>query len=233
MQIKNRILALIPARAGSKRIPNKNITMLCGKPLLRWTVEFCVSFGLFDEVVISSDSDKILRMAEHWGAVPLERPAELCTSSAGDFGVIKHAIKKFKDYDTIAYMRPTTPFRDKVIVEKAIKTFSEDSLRSIEKMSESAFKCFTIYDGLLEPIWFEGRIDVTDTPSQESEATYHPNGYIDMVKAEIVESGALWGERRGYIITPGVPEIDEPEDLEYAEWWYEKNGKNQNGGMYA
>ena len=224
---KNTILALIPARSGSKRIPNKNVVMLCGKPLMVWSIEFALESKLFDNVVVSSDSEEYLSIAERAGARPLLRPAELATDTAGDKGVIRHAVSVFP-CEIVAYLRPTTPFREREVVQNAIKFYFDNdftSLRSVQEMTESAYKCFELLGGLLIPV-LQNERDVTDEPSQAVEPTFHPNGYIDLVRSNFF-SGALWGQRKGGFVTPRVPEIDTPEDLEYAEWWYERR-KNEN-----
>jgi N-acylneuraminate cytidylyltransferase len=130
----------------------------------------------------------------------------------------------------VVYLRPTTPFRSSGTVLGAIKLMSfkggYDSLRSVEEMSESAYKCFRIKHGILRPL-MDG-IDVTDRPNQELERTYHPNGYVDIVRSKIVERGAnerfLWGEGRYAYITRKVIEIDTEADWQYAEWWIQKRG---------
>ena len=224
---KNTILALIPARSGSKRIPNKNITPLCGKPLMLWTIEFALESKLFENVVVSSDSEEYLAMAERAGATPLLRPAELAEDKAGDGEIIRHALDCYPA-DVVAYLRPTTPFRERKVFQNALKFYFDNdftSLRSVQEMTESAYKCFELLGGLLIPV-LQNERDVTDEPSQAVEPTFHPNGYIDLVRSNFF-SGALWGQRKGGFVTPRVPEIDTPEDLEYAEWWYERR-KNEN-----
>jgi len=221
-----KILALIPARAGSKRVPYKNIRDLCGKPLMQWSVDFAFDSKLFDPVVVSTDSREYAMMAEDWGAWPIMRPQEFASDYAGDFEVIRHCLF-LHDCNLVAYLRPTTPFRDAQVVKEAIEFMLEkgaSSLRSVERMKESAFKCFTMNCGFLNPITEK---DQTDLPNQAVEQTFHPNGYIDLTRTENIKRGLLWGARKAGFMTPAVPEIDTEEDFEYAKWWYERR-KNEN-----
>lgn len=217
-----KILALIPARAGSKRVPHKNIRELCGKPLMKWSVDFAHASGLFDSVMVSTDSVDYAIMAVNWGTIAIDRPEELAFDSAGDLGVIRHCLSIYGGFDLVAYLRPTTPFREPQVVKEAIEFMLEkgaSSLRSVERMKESAFKCFTMNCGFLNPI---GEKDYTDLPNQAVEQTFHPNGYIDLIRTRVVECGLSWGPRKAGFMTPAVPEIDTEEDFEYAKWWYER-----------
>ena len=216
-------IALIPARSGSKRIPNKNIKLLGGNPLMAWSIETAKALKL--ETWVSTDSDEYADMANELGAYALMRPASLASDGAGDLEVIRHAMEEVAG-DMVVYLRPTTPFREAKRVWAAIKImghYDYDSLRSVEEMPESAFKCFGMKDGFLRPL--TKGIDVTDRPNQALPRTYHPNGYVDIVRREIVERGALWGERRYGFITPPVIELDTPEQWEYAEYLINNRGK--------
>jgi CMP-N-acetylneuraminic acid synthetase len=125
--------------------------------------------------------------------------------------------------DLIIYLRPTTPFRREYVVKEAIRLMEMpgyDSLRSVEEMSESAYKCFRIKEGILRPL---SRVDLTDKPNQECPRTYHPNGYIDIVRRSVLEYGSLWGSGRYGFVTPYAIELDTLEQWEFAEWKVMKN----------
>jgi N-acylneuraminate cytidylyltransferase len=106
------ILALIPARGGSKGIPRKNIQVLAGKPLVAWTIEEAKKSEYIDRLVISSEDEEILRIAEEWGCeVPFVRPADLARDDASSVDVVLHAVKKLPGYDYVVLLQPTSPFR--------------------------------------------------------------------------------------------------------------------------
>ena len=112
--MKLKTLAIIPARSGSKGIKNKNIKKLNGKPLINWTIETCLKTKLINYVVVSSDSNNYLDIANKYKISQcILRPKKISGDNSTDLQVINHAIQSIKniDYDLIAYMRPTTPIR--------------------------------------------------------------------------------------------------------------------------
>tara|TARA_B110000908_G_scaffold171795_1_gene235937 strand:- start:4292 stop:4996 length:705 start_codon:yes stop_codon:yes gene_type:complete len=124
-----KILAIIPARSGSKGIPNKNIIDVCGKPLIQYSIESALSLkakGLIEKVIISTDSDTIAQISLKLGAeVPFLRPKEISGDKSKSIDFITHAIKSFEDinecYDAILLLQPTSPLRKLKYLEKSIK----------------------------------------------------------------------------------------------------------------
>ena len=211
-----KIIALIPARAGSKRVPFKNIKEFGGKPLILWSIKTAQVLKL--PCYVSTESRVIGDISRQAGATVIHRPSELASDTATDLDVINHALSSVF-CDLLVYLRPTTPLRDARRVWAAIKImghYDYTSLRSVEEMPESAFKCFGMKDDFLRPL--TKGIDVTDRPNQALPRTFHPNGVCDIVRREIVERGALWGERRYGFITEPVIELDTPEQWEYGEY---------------
>ena len=214
-----KIIALIPARSGSKRIPNKNIKLLGGKPLMAWSIECARALRL--ETWVTTDSDEYADLANELGAYALMRPAALASDSAGDFDVIRHALQEVPG-DLVVYLRPTTPFREAKRVWVAIKImghYDYTGLRSVEEMPESAFKCFGLKGGFLQPL---SKVDITDWPNQRCPKTYKPNGYVDIVRREVIESGELWGAKRWGYVTPPAVELDTLREWEFAEYLIER-----------
>lgn len=211
-------IALIPARSGSKRVPDKNIRELKGKPLMAWSIEVAKACEGIDEVYVSTDDTNYGDIATDNMAFCLMRPDRISTDTAIDFDVINHAFD-CTDFDLCIYLRPTTPFREVYVVERSIRLMQENpeipSLRSVHQMKESAYKFFRIKGSILHPL---SKKDLTDAPNQAVPATYRPNGYVDIVRRENVESGALWGESRYPFITKRTHEIDTEEDFKYAEY---------------
>ena len=121
------VIAIIPARGGSKGLPGKNIKELCGKPLIAWSIEAGLSSKYIDEVMVTTDCEEIARIAREFGAsVPFMRPPELSSDTSTSFGTIKHAINFYdkelhKKFDYIVLLEPTSPLRDKRDINMAIE----------------------------------------------------------------------------------------------------------------
>lgn len=120
-----KILALIPARGGSKGLPRKNIKPLLGKPLIAWTIEQAKASKYVDKVVVSTDDEEIAKVAVKYGAeVPFLRPKELARDESPTIGVILHALEFFSDsgekFDLLALLEPTSPLRDSEDIDKCI-----------------------------------------------------------------------------------------------------------------
>src|SRR4030042_3633861 len=118
MYRNKRILAIIPARGGSKRLPGKNIKILCGKPLIGWTIEQAKSSKYIDDIFVSTDYRSIADIAEQFGIkVPFLRPEELSKDSSSSMDVVEHVLKSYKRsnqlFDFIILLEPTSPLRKK------------------------------------------------------------------------------------------------------------------------
>jgi N-acylneuraminate cytidylyltransferase len=217
-------IALIPARGGSKRIPMKNIKLLGDLPLIVYSILAASGAGL--DVWVSTDHPEISEVACKFGATVIQRPWALCQDHVTDYPVIRHALTVVDYADLVVYLRPTTPFRTAEKIEEALQKMlvtGYDSLRSVHEMSETAYKCFRMKGEFLYPLT---KTDLTDKPNQALPATYHPNGYVDIARREIVDpggqNGSIWGKSRYGFITPRAVELDTPEDWEYAEYIWTK-----------
>jgi CMP-N-acetylneuraminic acid synthetase len=222
------MIVLIPARGQSKRIPRKNIKMLGGKPLIQWTIDAARQLPVKD-VVVSTEDEEIAQVASALGATVLMRPVELASDTATDHDVVRHFLENY-DCECIVYLRPTTPFRDAKIVTKIARIERHDfrctSVRSVQAMEESAFKCFTrqTNDGLLDAIRNPKGHDCTNLPNQMCIQTYSPNGYADILypgSPQFNRSNIFGNVIYGFITPPAI-ELDTPEQWAYAEYLIEK-----------
>lgn len=208
-------LALIPARSGSKGVPNKNIHLLAGYPLLAWAIACAQLYPKIDEVWVSSDSKRYLSLAEGYGAKGLVRPAEYARGDSPDIDFVKHALQ-FTSPDYIFLLRPTTPLRDPFQLKLALTDLKHfpwmTSLRSVHKLSHPIEKLFRRFTWYLEPIYPE-----PDLPRQHFKPCYQANGLVDIIRVKAMGDD-LYGGKVLPFITERTAEIDEPEDLEYAEW---------------
>jgi len=130
---RRRVIAIIPARGGSKGLPGKNIRTLCGKPLIAWSVEAGLASRYIDEVMVTTDSEEIALIAREFGAsVPFLRPAELANDTASSIAVIRHVIeyyeKNMREYfDYTVLLEPTSPLRETVDIDNAIEKLLNSS----------------------------------------------------------------------------------------------------------
>ena len=217
-----KILAVIPARSGSKRIPDKNIATLGGKPLLAWSIETAKQCEMINKIVVSSDSAHYLDIAQDYGAEALIRPSEASNDKSNDYDVLMNIYKHYPECEYFIYLRPTTPFRDVRVVEEAITVVLESpkggaaGLRSFHKTDESGFKLITIAGGQAIPI---GPYD-QDAPDQELPITYKPNGYVDIITRSqlLLLNNRCWGDAMIHFVTPEIIEIDTLSNLKYAEY---------------
>lgn len=166
MYKNKKFLAIIPARGGSKGIPNKNIMDICGKPLIAYTIEAGKKSKYIDEIVVSTDSDSIKVVAKQYGAkVPFLRPEQLSNDTAKSIDVVLHAIDFYKNnnmnFDYIILLQPTSPLRTFEEVDKAIEklvNYDRKSLVSVCEADENPVLMRTIQDEKLrEVISFEGK----------------------------------------------------------------------------
>ena len=145
-------IALIGARAGSERVPGKNIRPLAGHPLLAYAIATARQAGVFDRVIVSTDSEEIAAVAQHYGAdTPIPRPDEYATSTSPDIEWIAYTLDRLPDrYDLFAIVRATNPFRGPDVIrrglEQLVATPEADSIRAVELVKQHPGKMWTLAD---------------------------------------------------------------------------------------
>jgi pseudaminic acid cytidylyltransferase len=219
-------IAVIPARGGSKRILNKNISQFLGKPLIAWSIEAAFKSELFDKVVVSTDDEKIAKIAKEYGAdVPFTRPPELSDDFTATFPVIKHSIKllieqeKF-DIKFICCIYATAPLiqvEDLVLAHKMILDSQKSFVFPVTQFSYPVQRSIKLNsDSEVIPMWPEN----IKKRSQDLEKTYHDAGqfYWGSVNA-FLDDHELFSDRSKVLVLPSnrVCDIDEPSDLVRAE----------------
>ena len=154
-------VALIPARQGSKRVPGKNVRLLNGHPMLAYTIAPALESGVFDAVVVSTDSEETAAIARHYGAeVPFLRPPEIAGELSPDIDWIEDALRRLRDagreYDCFAILRPTSPFRTAETIKRAWGEFlaeqGVDSLRAVEKVTQHPGKMWVVRGKRMTPL---------------------------------------------------------------------------------
>jgi N-acylneuraminate cytidylyltransferase len=221
------VLGVIPARAGSKGIANKNLAKIGSKSLLEWSIRSALLSKKINKVMVSTDSQEYGEMSEALGAgVPFLRPAELAQDLSTDYDFMSHLIFELESRSVfpkfIVHLRPTTPFRDPRIIDEAISFFVESerqytSLRSIHEMSESAYKTFEMDSNgiLMQAFNHSYDLDSANSARQKFPLTFNPNGYVDVLSVDFIKRyKRLHGNRVYGFKTPMVTEVDNSKDLE-------------------
>jgi len=224
-----KIISLIPARGGSKSIPQKNIIKLGKHPLIAYSITESLLSEYIQETIVSTDSSKIAAIAEEYGAsVPFLRPEEISRDNSTDKEFFQHYLDYLKANardvpDLIVHLRPTTPLREINVIDKAIKQMIENkeatSLLSTQKVHMSPFKMFRAEGGYMVPYFeYNGLKESFSLPRQAFESTYVQNGYVDIVRPSIlINTDLLYGDKIKRWETEIVPDIDVLSDYEYAE----------------
>ena len=223
-------VAFVPARSGSERVPQKNVRPLAGHPLLAYAVETALQSGVFDRVVVSTDSEEIADVARWYGAdVPLLRPAEYATATSPDAEWLGFTLERLEStYDLFAIVRATNPFRGPETVRRGLRqllaTPEADSLRAVELVKQHPGKMWVLAeDGrTMTPLLGQEHLDVAWHAGQYQALppVYVQNSALEIAWTRVV---AETGTREGRVVAPFLTEghegfnVDDEEDWERAE----------------
>ncbi len=229
------IIAIIPARGGSKGIKRKNLVPIKDKPLVAYSIQHALESKLINRVIVSSDDDEIIQVSRDYGAeVPFVRPAELAEDHILDLPVFEHALQFLKDTegyeaDVVVHLRPTTPYRKSEWIDEAIELFlkhpESDAVRSVSKPEKHPYRMFTLdKEGFLDPIMKHEHPEPFLLRRQDHPDVYHYNCVIDITRpSTIFEKKSMTGNRLfPYIMNPpDVVDIDTLEDLQFVRTLYQ------------
>mgnify|MGYP006426571539 CR=1 FL=1 len=231
-----KILGLIPARGGSKNVPGKNIKELGGKPLLAFTAEAALASKKLNKVILSSDDDKIIQVAQKYGIdVPFKRPAELAQDNSGSLDVVQHAISfmqsKGEHYDAVCLLQVTSPFRRKGLIDEAIKKFQDgnfDSLVSVLPVPHEYNPHWVFEPDENDELKIATEDKAIIKRRQELPKAYFRDGSIYITKTEVIKQGSLLGKQIGYIVNDSdhYVNIDTLADWEKAERIFQSKFNN-------
>ncbi|RYZ09461.1 MAG: acylneuraminate cytidylyltransferase family protein [Myxococcales bacterium] len=218
------VLALIPARGGSKSVPRKNLLMVAGRPLIAYSILHAQNCPSITRIVVSTDDDEIAEVARRYGAeVPFKRPAEAATDTATDFQVFQHALRWLKEEqgyspELVVHLRPTGPVRERALVERAVElmlqTPDADSLRSVGTAEQTPYKMWRMEGDRLKPLLeLPGYPEAHSMPRQKLPTAYWQNGYVDIVRPRtILELASMTGR----VVLPFVVE-GKIHELDYVD----------------
>lgn len=223
-----RIVAIIPARGGSKGVPGKNIKLLNGKPLLEYTSEIALKSKYLTEIILSTEDDVITEVGKGLGLkIPFKRPAELALDTTPTIDVIIHALEWYKKqnifFDAVCLLQVTSPFRTVDFLDKAVEKFIEkdaDSLVSVQQVPHEYNPHWTFEENDQGNLKIAtGEIEIIKR-RQELPIAYHRDGSIYIVKTNVVlEQHSLYGNSTAFIESEPnhYVNIDTLEDWKKAE----------------
>lgn len=231
------VIAIIPARSGSKSIKDKNLSRIRDFPLIAYSIAAAKLSNQISRVILSTDSEEYAEIGKAYGAeAPFLRPPEYSGDTSTDRDFMFHTMNWFRDNEPVlpeywVHLRPTTPLRDPKHVDAAIdlihKNNSASALRSAHKCPESPFKWFRKnQNGYLTALTSEETsLDRFNLPRQSYPDVYIPDGYVDVVRASLVLNTELFHGNQviGYE-SPVCTEVDSPEELELLEYQIGKYG---------
>lgn len=221
-------LALIPARSGSKGVPDKNIRQLCGKPLMAYAIEAALATGVMDAVVVSTDSERYAEVARQHGAqVPFLRPAELSGDTSLASAYIVHAIETLRStgrvYDYFALLQPTTPLRTAAHIMQGVRMAADEGLDSVVAFSEAECPI-----ALLHPLPEDknlGALIVPEANRQEHAPRYRINGMLYIARCdEYLRTRSFYGPNAKALVIGReyAVDIDNESDFALAEFMLER-----------
>lgn len=227
-------IAIIPARGGSKRIPQKNIKLFCGKPIIAYSIEAALTSGCFDRVIVSTDNQEIADIALQYGAeVPFLRPAHIADDYATTIEVIQHVISALGlDENTlICCLYATAPFVTSANLAKGLEVLIDEGLDYCFSAAEFSFpiqRAFRLDDSgrveMFQPDYF-------NTRSQDLESAYHDAGQFYWGTCHAFSTGKpMFSIDAKPVILPAyqVLDIDTPEDWNNAEFLYKLLQRNSS-----
>lgn len=231
-----KVLTLIPARGGSKTVPGKNIRLLCGKPLIAWSIDAAKASNYIDRTIVSTDGEDIAKVAREWGAeVPFTRPAEYAQDLTPDPPVFLHALdwlKQNENYvpDIVVHLRPTGPLRTSEEIDEAIELLAAhpeaDSVRSLQEPAKPPFKMWKLDGEFMVPFVSDmpGMKDWHTAPRQSLPKVYETTADIGVMWARtILEKQSVIGDKvLPYFLKRPTVDIDNLFDFEVAELLFKK-----------
>jgi N-acylneuraminate cytidylyltransferase len=225
------VVALIPARAGSKRVPHKNVRRLGGHPMIAYTIAAAKASGVFASVIVSTDDEKYAAIARHYGAdVPFLRPREIAGETSPDIEWVVQTLRGLaaagRAYDCFSILRPTSPFRKPETIRRAWELFlaqdGVDSLRAVEKCKQHPGKMWVVRGERMTPLL---PLHPADKPWHSQQYAALPEVYVQNASLEIawsrvaLEGGTIAGNVLVPFITRDLEGVDvnDPRDWDWVE----------------
>ena len=213
-----RIIAIIPARGGSKRLPKKNILNLAGKPLIAYTIEASLKSKYITKTIVTSDDDEILNIAKNYGSDTIKRPDHLASDTATSFDAIEHTIlSQNENFDYIILLQPTSPLRTTKHIDEAIELL-------IEKNADAVISTCEVDHPVQWNMKIDDTLDISKSiqsintnRSQDQTKHYRLNGAIYIAKTkELLEEKTFFLTKNIYsYIMPKIESIDIDDEYDF------------------
>jgi len=236
---RTEIIAIIPARGGSKGIPRKNIRPFAGHPLIAYSIAAALQAERVTRVIVSTDDEEIAEVARHYGAeTPFLRPAELAADRTMDLPVFQHALTWLAENegyhpDAVVHLHATTPVRPQDCVDQAVRLLLEhpesDCVRGVVEPGQNPYKMWKI-DGqtghMVPLLTFPGITEPYNTPRQLLPRVYLQTGHVNAIRPAVILDGSMTGRAILPFVVEACYEIDMDTltDWERGEWLVGKLG---------
>jgi CMP-N-acetylneuraminic acid synthetase len=173
-------LAVIPARGGTKGLPGKNIKIICGKPLIAWSIEAAAEAKEIDRVVVSTDSEEIADVARSYGAEVLIRPSELATDESTTIAVLKNIATKIQDADDFIVLQPTSPLRNKDLIDSCVQVYCQGEYSNLATGFWCKIQEFGSHNNMRR---------------QDYSGFFYDDGNVYILARNLVEQGLWYGQK--------------------------------------
>lgn len=218
----HKILAIIPARGGSKGVPGKNIRMVNGKPLIAYSIEQASLSLYIDRAIVSTDDSEIISVARAWGGdVPFVRPASLAKDDSESITTVEHALMEIPGYDLVVLLQPTSPLRRTSDIDECIKSCVDSNSPACVSLSEtpqSPYWMFTLDDNKnLVPVI---KADSLPLRRQDLPSVYAINGAVYVARTDwiMTTKAFITDQTSGYLMPVNRSlDIDTEEDFELLD----------------
>ena len=219
--MRNKTIAIIPARGNSKRLPEKNIKFLGEIPLLAHSIKYAQQFSFIDDIYVSTDNLETKKVALEFGAKVIDRPAEISGDFEPTVSALKHVLEFISDeVENVILLQPTNPLRPTHLLEEAFQLFSNSNSDSLFTVSRNHDKLGKIVNHKFEPFNY-----TIGQRSQDLEPLFYENGLLYISKANLIKNDIIVSENALPLEVNHIfakVDIDTQEDFDYAEYLYKK-----------
>ncbi len=218
-------IAIIPARGGSKRLPNKNILSLDGIPLLAHSILYAqANSEIIDDVYVTTNDLEIKKIALQYGAKVIDRPENLSGDLEPTVSALKHVVETIDEVENIILLQPTNPLRPKKLLNEAFELYSKNKCESLFTVSQNYHKFGKILDNKFQPFNYE-----IGQRSQDLEPLFFENGLLYITKAKtVLENKIITEDAFPYLVNHifANVDIDKKDDFDYAEYLIKLQNQN-------
>jgi len=219
----SKTIVIIPARAGSKRLPNKNTLLLQGIPLVAHSILYAKQFSFIDDIFVTTNDSKVKEIALQYNAKVIDRPEELSGNNEPTVSALKHALEFINNVEHVVLLQPTNPLRPSKLLFDAFEIYQKQGLESLFTVSRSWEKLGKIVDNQFLPFNY-----TKGQRSQDLEPLYYENGLLYIAKASLIKKDILISDNAYPLEVNHIyakVDIDTQDDFDYATYLLQKANK--------